>query len=414
MTIPAGGAGRRLALHRSTLRDVRRDNRAILLRALYFDASPSRRELSRLTGISPATVSSVIGELLAEGVVTEAGAAVSDGGRPQILLELNHRHGFAIGVDIGETAVRVELFDLAMTQLARAEYALRRDQHEVDLVVAHILDGVRTVLAEAGVPQERVIGIGIGVPGIVEQQPEQLVHARAYGWAGVPLAAMLAERTPLRLFVDNGAKTLGQAELWFGAGRGARHAVLTLIGTGVGASVVAEGFTYRGATSSAGEWGHTTIAIDGRPCRCGGFGCLEAYIGAEAILARYREAGGRGAGGGVAQEVALAKLLTAAARGQLARRVVEETVTYLGAGLANLVNLFNPERVVLGGWAGLALGSALLPEIRAAMARYALTQPLARVSLELGQLGADAVALGAATLALEHFLHNSHTFHPNS
>ncbi|WP_239103808.1 ROK family transcriptional regulator [Microbispora corallina] len=386
---------------RGTLRDVRRGNRSLLLRTLYFGHELSRHDLSRLTGLSPATVSNVVGDLIADGIVVEAGAVDSDGGRPRTLLRVQESYGYVVGVDVGETRVRLELFDLSMTEKAKAEYALEPRRHEPSVVVDHILTGLRSVLADAGVDESQVLGIGIGVPGIVEQRPELLIHARAFGWNGVPLGDRLRAGTAIPIFADNGAQTMGQAELWFGAGVGARHVVMTLIGTGVGASIITDGATYRGVSSSAGEWGHTTIAVNGRACRCGGVGCLEAYVGAEAILASH----GAGHLPGGDEESALAAMLTDPA----ARPVLDEAVAFLGAGLGNLINLFNPERIIVGGWAGLLLGRALLPEIRAAAARHALAQPMAQVSIELGRLGPEAVALGAATLVVEDFLLRSGT-----
>ncbi|MFD1933621.1 MULTISPECIES: ROK family protein [Nonomuraea] len=385
---------------RRTVRDLRRGNRAVLLRALYFGGPASRQELTGSTGLSAATVSNVTGDLLAEGVIVEAGQVESDGGRPRVLLRVNPEHGYAIGVDVGETHVRVELFDLAMTERAKADYALRPARHEAELVARHILAGIDVVLAEAGVGRERVLGVGIGVPGIVEQGPESVIHAQTFGWESVPLGALLRQGTDLPLFIDNGAKTMGQAELWFGAGRGARHAVVALVGSGVGANIVTDSDTYRGATGSAGEWGHTTVAVGGRRCRCGSLGCLEAYVGAEGILGRHVEAGGAIATGD--EQTALAALLEDDS--PAARRVVEETVTFLGAGLGNLINLFNPERIVVGGWAGLLLGRRHLPALREAAGRHALALPFGQTTIELGELGPDAVALGAATLVVESFL----------
>lgn len=387
---------------RRTVRDLRRGNREVLLRALYFGGPVSRQELSGMTGLSAATVSNVTGDLLADRVIEEAGQVESDGGRPRVLLRVNPVHGYAIGVDVGETHVRVELFDLARTELAKVEYALRPARHDVELVVRHILAGVDLVMAEAGVAHERVLGVGIGVPGIVEQGPDAVIHAPTYGWQGVPLGALLRAGTALPLFVDNGAKTMGQAELWFGAGRGARHAVVALIGSGVGASIVTDGMTYRGATGSAGEWGHTPLAIGGRRCRCGARGCMEAYVGAEGLLERYSEVAEVDT---EQEEPALAELL--ADESAQARQIMADGVTYLGAGIGNLINLFNPERIVLGGWAGLMIGRRHLEEIRAAAAEHALALPYAQTAIELGQLGPDAVALGAATLVIDDFLLDS-------
>jgi predicted NBD/HSP70 family sugar kinase len=203
--------------------------------------------------------------------------------------------------------------------------------------------------------------------------------------------------------VENGAKTQGQAEMWFGAGRGARHAVIALIGSGIGATVITDGTTYRGATSSAGEWGHTTLTYGGRLCRCGAQGCLEAYVGAEGVLDRYRLAGGPDARSDD-DEAEFIALLGAVGSSEVAAKVVEDTIGYLGAGFANLVNLVNPERIVLGGWSGLLLGERYLPELREAVGKHALHRPYEQVTIELCELGRDAVALGAATLPVLRLL----------
>ncbi|SHN47335.1 ROK family transcriptional regulator [Cryptosporangium aurantiacum] len=380
---------------RATNRALRRQNRSGLLTALFLDGPLSRQELAERCRLSQAAVSNVVADLMDDGLVAEAGAVESDGGRPRILLRVAPRFATVVGVDVGETRVRVELFDLAMTPLAKADYPL--EDLAAPTVVRHVLTGLAAVTESAGVSDAEVLGVGIGVSGMVEQGPEAVVHAQTLAWDAVPLERLLRAGTALPLHLDNGAKTWGQAEHWFGAGRGARHAAFALVGSGVGAAIVADGRTYRGASSSAGEWGHTTLRYDGRECRCGARGCLEAYVGAEAIIARAREAGLRV--DGPDEESQLAAVLADPA----AEEILAETARYLGAGVANLINLFNPERVVIGGWAGIALGG-LLPEIRAAAAGQAMRRPFAQASIELCSLGTDAVALGAATLPVARLL----------
>ncbi|MEC3975269.1 ROK family transcriptional regulator [Amycolatopsis sp. H20-H5] len=396
--------GTRMASKRTTVRDLRRHNRSLLLSKLYFDGPLSRHELSQLTGLSAATVSNVTAELGEERLITEAGLVESDGGRPRVLLRVDPAYAHVVGVDIGETGVKVELFDLAMNRLAAVDHPLDSVRPDAATAVAQVASGLREVFASTGVDEETVLGIGVGVPGTVEQGGRVLVHAPTIGWDAVALEELLrAHGVTLPLFIDNGAKTQGQAEMWFGAGRGATHAVIVLIGSGVGAAVITDGTTYRGATSSAGEWGHTTIAYGGYECRCGSHGCLEAYVGAEGILARYRKARGR-AVSGEDEQAQFGALLESADRSKTAAKVLDETAGYLGAGLANLVNLFNPERIVLGGWAGLALGERLLPEISRSAARHALPHVFGQTSIELGELGPDAVAIGAATLPVAALL----------
>jgi len=222
-----------LARRRSTVRDLRRDNRSVLLSALYFDRPCSRLDLSEATGLSAASVSNVIRELIDEGIAAEAGSVDSDGGRPRVLLQINPDYGYVIGVDVGETRVQVELFDLEMTERAKADYPLDPRQHGPEVIVAAILSGLDAVMTGAGVTPSAVLGVGVGVPGIVEDGLELLVHGQPFGWESVPLKRLLRSGTHLPLYIDNGAKTMGQAELWFGAGRGARHAVVCLIGSGV-------------------------------------------------------------------------------------------------------------------------------------------------------------------------------------
>ncbi|MEU3607092.1 ROK family protein [Streptomyces sp. NPDC035033] len=434
-----------------TVRDLRRENRTAVLRRLYFDGPTSRLALGPATGLSSGSVSNVVAELVAEGLVEEAGSVGSAGGRPRTLLRIAPDSGCMIGVDVGETRVRVELFDLALTELARTERPLatsgpRTARYEVAVVVEHLRDGIAEVLRTAGVPAERLLGVGIGVPGIVERTPEDgaVVHGQTIGWEAVPLERLLREAVDLPAEVpyriENGAKTLGQAEMWFGAGRGARSAVVVLFGSGVGACVVTDPL----GPGRALEWGHLTVRVRGRRCRCGAQGCLEAYAGAEALLERWREAGGEPPAG-ADEETALTAMLAAAhpadaeARGAgpsgdglpgggpagtaspgagpsgdapsgagpvpdaAALAVLDETAEYLGAGLADLINLFQPERILVGGWAGLQLGSRFLAAVTAYARAYALRHPGGRTEIALGTLGPEAVTVGAGLLPLVDF-----------
>src|SRR4051794_1623244 len=276
-----GGRDEFMESRRATVRDLRRRNRSTLLSTLFFEGPLSRHELGGRTGLSAATVSNVVGELVDEGLVVEAGLVDSDGGRPRVLLRVNPAHGTVVGVDVGETGVAMELFDLSMTRLAAVDHALEPPQPDPALVAPLLAEGLAELLGRAGLAEGDVLGIGIGVPGTVEQgsveqglvgQGERgRVHAQSIGWEGVPLADLVRDAgVTAPLFVENGAKTQGQAEMWFGAGRGARHAVIALIGSGVGATVIADGATYQGSTSSAGEWGHTTLSYGGGRFRCGG------------------------------------------------------------------------------------------------------------------------------------------------
>ncbi len=393
-------------VQKSTVLDVRRMNRSTVLRRIYLSQSIHRQELSQYSGLSSATVTHVVAELLQDGVVIESGIEASQGGRPRSILTINPHYGYFIGVEIGETLLHIELFDLTLHKLGTVSYTLALDENLPDQMVQHIYQGVQATLAEAGIPLEKVIGIGIGVGGPVERAEQVSVYIPSWGWRRVPLASLLEERFHLPIYLDNAAKAMAQAESLFGAGQEYEHVAVLLVGIGIGAGIMVNDSLYRGAVNTAGEWGHTTIELDGRLCRCGSYGCLEAYVGAPGIIARLRE---------IApqslllqnndQEHIVTMIVDAARSGDPAAiLVLKDTAHYLGVGIANLINLFNPQLIILGGWVGSAIGAYILPELRQIIARYALKLPLSVTRIELSQLGQDAVAMGAAALTLEQFL----------
>src|SRR5580698_8571944 len=385
----------------TTVRDLRRSNRSRALWQVFLSGPLTRQEIGVQAGLSPATVSNLVADLVAEGVIGEVGLEDSNGGRPRGLLQVNPHYGYVIGVDVGETEFLVELFDLGLQ--VRARQLTLSDNADPQDAVAHVADGIRAVIAEAGIDSSAILGVGVAAPGLVEHG--EIVHGQSVGWDAVPVGSMLRGLVNLPVLVDNGAKTLGQAEKWFGAARGTDNAIIVLLGLGVGTCIVSNGEVYRGATSSAGEWGHTTMCVGGRTCRCGADGCLEAYVGAGAIAARYEQLKRRRATISPGElEGRIAAIIAARDSDRAAAQVIDETITYLGAGIADLVNLFNPERVVVGGWLGRALGDDLLPRIREAAGRRALHLPFSRVEIVTADLGQDAVALGGATLPIARLL----------
>ncbi len=390
-------------VHRTT-RDLRRENRAAVLRHLYFDGTARRLDLAARTGLSPATVGNVLSELLKDGIVIETGQVESDGGRPAVLVQVNPDYAAVLGVDVGETGTAIELFDLNLHKLATVEKRLRLPEGSPAALVAEIAKGVDEVTRKAGIAMQHVLGIGVGVPGVVVHDGEEYVHAPSLGWDRIPLLQLLQAGLPAPVILDNGAKTMGQAEMWFGAGRDARNLVVVLLGTGVGAALFNDGRLYRGSTFSAGEWGHTCVVVGGRRCRCGASGCLEAYVGAEAILQRWARRSRQRLPVEKDQRHLLRDLLAAAEGSKQAAAVLDETAEILGAGVANLVNLLNPESIVIGGWVAELLGPRLLPRIKQTATAQALRYPVSRVAIELGRIGTDAVAMGAATLVIERFL----------
>lgn len=386
----------------ATARDLRRTNRSVILRELLFSGETSRQALAGTTGLSPATVGLVIADLMDEGLVVETGTEGPSVGRPRMLLRIVPDRWIVIGADLGERGVRMEAVDLAWERRAEVMVAADPARQPPAEVVAAVAEALQDLLAEHGIDQDRVLGMGVTVPGIVDRGTDSLVQTVAFGWHDVPLGRMFRSAIGLPIVVDNGAKALGQAEMWFGAGRGAQDAVVTLLGIGVGAAVFMGGRLYRGSQSSAGEWGHVPIVVEGDACRCGSWGCLEAYVGESAILRRWTATDPAADTTDGPDTLRLERLF--AADTAAAASVREAVATYLGAGLAGLINLFDPERIVLAGSVGLRLTPEMLDRVRERAGRYALRRPFESVEITQGRLGDDAVALGAATLIVEDML----------
>ncbi len=393
------------------MRDLRRVNRGAVLRRLFLDGPLNRVALAQMTGLSSGSVTNVTAALLDESVISEVGLEESDGGRPRVMLQVNPDFGSVIGVEVGETRIRVEAFDMRMRVAGVADVPLHPQHHAAPVVVDRIIVAIEKLKGQLDAEGRRLLGVGVAVPGIVAYQPRgSRVHAPNIGWRDVPMEEMVRARVALPVFVDNGAKALGQAEMWMGAGRGVSNAVIALWGTGIGAAIFTNGSLYRGPASSAGEWGHTAIVTGGQRCRCGAAGCIEAYIGATALLEAWC---GTGPGGSPPSdpdsEDWVDYFLKAAADEPGAAEALEQAATYFGVGAANLVNLFNPEKIILGGWLGLKLGPAVLPMVRKTVQEQALEYTASRVSIEVAKLGPEAVALGAATLVVDELLTNGGT-----
>ncbi|MEV4759643.1 ROK family protein [Micromonospora sp. NPDC049559] len=387
---------------RHTTRDLRRRNRAALLTHIYHQDAASRLELMHASGLSSGSVSNVVSDLVNDGMVAEVGSEDSDGGRPRALLRVRPEFGDVVGVDIGETHIQVGLFDWTLRARATATYAIA-ESLEPESVARTVLGGIEKVTAEVGVDPDGLLGVGVGVPGAARVGPSNLVYAPTLGWSGVRLDELLRRGVRAPLYIDNCARTLGQAEMWRGAGRGTSRTIVALLGVGVGAAL-ATGPDASGVTSTTSEWGHTVVEVGGVACRCGSQGCLEAYVGAEAILTSYLERPGSEPFEATDTEARLAELAARAAVPGPAAEVLDSTAEYLGIGIANLVNLLSPDRVVLAGWAGQTIGPVILPAVRAAARRHALYYLYDQLRIELGELGSDAVALGAATLPVVRIL----------
>jgi predicted NBD/HSP70 family sugar kinase len=357
-------------------RELRVANRERLVDLLRARGPMTQAELARASGLSPATVSSIAGELRESGWL-----------EPGRSLALSRSAGVAVGVDFGHTHVRVAVADLAHNVLAEAEEPVEVDQSAVDgITVAGRI--VRRVLAEAGASS--VTGVGMGLPGPLTGD-EVGDSAILPGWIGTHPEAMLSAELDLPVRVDNDANLGALAETVWGAGRGCSEIVYVKAATGIGAGLVLGGRLYHGWTGAAGELGHVPVEEGGPICRCGNRGCLETFAGAEAVLEPLRRRR--------PSVSTLRDVIVAAVDGDRAcARVIEDAGRALGRGVAAACNLLAPQRVVVGGELALA-GDLLLDPLRSSLRRAAVGS-MRDVDVVAGVLGERAEVLGAVALVL--------------
>ena len=378
-----------------SLESLRERNRRELLDALRRRGSASRADLARLTGLSRSTVSTLVSELQASGLVVDQDAPPAgrgaQQGRPPTLLTLDRSAGLVLGIDFGHEQVHVAIADLSRTILAERTQPL-----DVDNSAASALDLAVTladeVIGAAGVDADRILGAGVGLSGPIDVAAGTVHTGKILpGWAGVRPAEELAARLGVHVHLDNDANLGALAEVTLGAGIGACDAMYVMVGGGVGAGLILDGELYRGAGGTAGELGHVLVDESGPICRCGNRGCLEMMAGGRAIIALLRSSHG--------DELTLDEVMTLVADGDSgARRAIADAGRILGRSVAAIVNTFNPELIIVGG-AVSAAGDVLLDPLQEAVHRYAIPSAAADVRITRGVLGDRAEVLGALELA---------------
>lgn len=372
---------------------IRDLNRAAVLALIGQRGPIARVTIAGELALSPATVSAVTREFVREGLVREVDEAPSNGGRPAILLGLDAAAAHAIGIRISPdrlTAVHVNLSGEPLDYEDRPFDAT--DPGAIERLAAI----VAALIATWSRPGSRLLGIGLGVPGIVDSQ-NGLVEAPILGWPAVSLGRQLQDHLGVPILIDNDVNTLAVSERLYGRGRFRDNVLTVTIGRGVGLGIVAGGAVQRGHRGGAGEFGHVTMVEEGPPCECGKRGCLEALVADPALVDQAITAGLLPTGTSIAEGTAA--LLARADEGNTsARDIYARAGEMLGRAVAGLVSIFNPELVIVGGE-----GTAAWPYMRGAFdssLRAHVFPLLADVAVEVNRWDGRSWARGAAALVL--------------
>lgn len=370
---------------------VKKMNTAIVLDAVLRYAPLSRAQISERTGLNKATVSSLVQDLIDSHLVRDLGPGESSGGRKPNLLQFCADAGYAVGIDLGVNYIQGILADLEGNVVAELREPLR--DNSADVAIPRLLACIEKLRARIPLCPYAMVGIGIGVPGLVNEEGT-ILFAPNLSWTEVPLRAIVEERFGVPVTIDNEANAGAQGEQRYGAGRGIANQIYVSVGIGIGTGMILNKELFKGAGGFSGELGHLSIRADGKPCRCGNRGCWELYASENALLAQAEPLGFHDLDG----------LLAAAGQGNAEVRALFAHIgEALGVGIANIVNVFNPDVVIVGNEMRRA-EEWIAPAVLRTVEERALAHHRSKLRVLYAELGEKSAVRGAAYYAISAFL----------
>lgn len=402
----------RNSVDHATMRDM---NLALILNTIRVHAPLSRADLAAKTGLNKATVSSLVRNLLKAGWLREAGPnnTATEVGRPGINLEPSPEAGYFIGAEIGVNFISVIIANFAIEIVSRRYENTDKllNQEAILERFIYLLSEGRDQIARAG---RTLFGIGVGVPGLVDVSTGKLLIAPNLGWLEVELRQLIQNAFEAPTFIANEANLAALGESYFGAGQDISHMLYVSSGVGIGGGIVSNGRLMEGATGFAGEVGHMTVDRNGPTCNCGNRGCWETVAGEEALLKRVQSAMSKNPDSWIAEEchgnpdrVTLPVIVKAADQGDpVALDALKETAEWLGVGIASLMNILNPQRVVFGGPLSMA-HEHLLPEIQKTVEERTWAWVQRQANIVTADFGEDAAVIGGVAMVYRELLKQS-------
>ncbi|KAA6472935.1 ROK family transcriptional regulator [Bacillus swezeyi] len=381
-------------MQRGTFQLMKSVNKSIILNKIRTAEPISRAQIAKETRITPPTVSSIVKELIDQGLVKESTLGNSSGGRKPTMLHINTGAFYVIGVDAGPETVECILTDLAGGIFQRTSSLLEKPLTN-DKFMAVLKENIDTILSHSSVDQEKIIGIGIAMHGVVDAETGTSLIAPILNLTNIPIKEALEREFNLTVKVENDARAMALGESWFGGHGDVDSMAAVNIGRGVGAGIVISGKLYHGAQGIAGELGHMIIDMNGEICECGNRGCLQTLVSGPAIAERGRTQLKERADGLTAQDL----FEMAQSGNQTCIDLFHETGSIIGIGLTNFIYLVNPSKMVLGG--GVMKGEKfMMPAIMETIQKKALTAEARQTEVAVTRLGEEATLLGAVSLLL--------------
>jgi predicted NBD/HSP70 family sugar kinase len=377
---------------------ARKYNSASILDHLRLHAPLSRADLAKYTGLTRSSVSRIVDQLLSENLVHEIGTQQEGNGRPGTLIELNPASGSAIGIEIGVDCISIVLTDFVAKILWRRTASLL-DGSDLPAYLDASEKLIGAALAESKALGLQPLGIGVGVWGLVDIHKGEVRFAPNLKWHDVPLKALWESRFGMTVFVDNEANAAAMGEYYLGSTNIVKDVddfIYLSTGIGVGGGIISSGKVFGGRNGYAGEVGHMIIDPNGKVCMCGKQGCWETRVGSRVAVQDYKARTGR--------DITFEELVQLRrANDPVSLEIFTNMSIALGIGIGNLVNIFNPQRIVVGGVLD-QLSDLILPITRDIFEKHSLFLPRQEIKIVSPALGADSCVLGCVALVLDEVI----------
>jgi glucokinase-like ROK family protein len=381
---------------------MRAINRFKILHTIRAHKLISRVDITKSTGLSQATVTGITASLINEGLLLEKKPGESEGGRPPILLALNPEGAYAVGVYLSISQINVVIIDLEATILASYEIPLRKQNYAPEAITDKIVQAVQECMWQANLSRNEISGIGIGLPGLVDPHSGLIRFFPNYQWEKVNLLDLVRKKIDHPTYIENSANSLTLAEQWFGEGRGVDNFIVVTLEYGVGMGIIINGQLYRGHKGTAGEFGHTTVDPEGPLCRCGKKGCIEAIVGNNAILREAEAAAQKDEWKpNNPDHIRIDDVILAAKEGApCLRNVFSQAGRVLGIGLANLIRILNPAKIIISG-RGVKAGDLLFDSMYKTIPQYISSRTNGDTEIVIKSWNQKVYARGSGTVVLQ-------------
>lgn len=385
-------------------------NRSMVFDLIRRKGPISRAEIARTIGLSIPTVMKITEEFSHKQFVQDVGKGESSGGKRPELLELIPDSKYIIGVGVGRSKTNVLMMNLAGEVFIR-EIMETGGTVVPEVWISRLIQVIENVIRESGLPEKRILGMGIGMPGILDEDSGKVLFSPDFKWENVDMLTPIRERFKMDITIENANRALAMGEYYFGAGVDSRNFLVVNLGHGIGSAIMREGEFYRGSSGSSGEIGHIILEKNGPKCNCGNKGCLEAIASGNAIARDAKIAVLEGNASKIMELVngdinrIEAKTVFEAAHlgDQMAIQITERAMQYIGIGLANYINLLDPDLIILFG--GLTnAGDIFLKKIKEVLRERQMKFAGRQVKLVISQMGENGTAVGSASLVLKKFI----------